>query len=161
MGMNENNEKPQKGKVRGVATFDGQKFSFSPEKKGEAVQKNVITKGKSKLYETAGQKKSSLVAHLVADANAADPAFEMTESLRELYSQSGKPFPEVDVNDVNIVNHDKLKIRVSKDEQVIKIWLSMPLTKPEKIYRDLQLHLAKVTSEMYLSEEVIKKLLTD
>ena len=159
--MDEKKEKQQKEKVRGCATFDGQKFSFVPEQKGEAVQKNVISTGKSKLYETSGKKKSSLVAHLVADANAADPAYEMTESLRELYAKTNKPFPEVDVNDVNIVNQDKLKIRVSKEQQEIKIFLSMPLTKPDKIFRDLQMHLAKLTSEMYLSEEVIKKLLVE
>ena len=157
----EKKEKPQKEKVRGCATFDGQKFTFVPEKKGEAIQKNVVVHGKSKLYETAGAKKSSLVAHLVADANAADPAFEMTQSLKELYEQTGEPFPEVDVKDVNIINQDRMKIRVSKENKEVRIYLSMPLTKPEKMYKELHMIQAKLTSEFYLAEDVVKKLLSE
>lgn len=157
--MDEKKRKPQKEKVRGSATFDGQHFSFTPEQRGEAVQKNITTSGKSKLYETAGTKQSSIVAHLVADAKAADPAFEMIEALKQLYAKAGKEFPEVDVNDVDIVSQERLKIRLSKEQKEVKIYLSMPLVSTEKMYRDLQLNLAKLTSEMYLSEQVVKKLI--
>lgn len=157
--MDEKKRKPQKEKVRGSATFDGQNFSFTPEQKGEAIQKNITTAGKSKLYETAGTKQSSIVAHLVADAKAADPAFEMIEALKQLYAKTGKPFPEVDVNDVDVVSQERLKIRLSREQKEMRIFLSLPLVSTEKMFRDLQLNLAKLTSEMYLAEDVVKKLI--
>lgn len=157
--MNEEESKtPQKERVRGCAVFDGQKFTFTPEKKGEAVQKNIVTSGKSKMYETAGSKKSSIVAHLVADANDPDPAFQMTESLRELYSQTNRTFPEVQINDVDIFTQEQLKIRVSKERQEVRVYMSFPLGLPNKMNKDLHMLQARLAAEFYVAEDKIKKL---
>ena len=157
--MDEKKSKPQKERVRGSAVFDGHLFTFTPEKKGEAVQKNVTVSGKSKLYETAGEKQSSIVAHLVADSKAADPAFEMIQALKKLFESSGKVFPDIDMKDVDILNEEWLKIRLSKEKKELRVYLSVPLKSSEKMYRDLQYYLAKLTSEIYLAESNIKRLI--
>lgn len=72
--------------ARGYGKYDEMsgEFHFQPSGKGEPVQKNVQKKGRSKLYETEGEKEASVVAHLVASKDSADPVADMYDDFRKL-----------------------------------------------------------------------------
>ena len=151
----------KKERVRGYATFDENNFAFTPDGKGEPVQKNIIISGKSKIYETCGGKKSSLVAHIVTDAGSQDPALEMTETLKELFAKLKRPFPEINHDDVSILDDERLKIRISKKEKTAKVFIELPLSQPKSLQRDMAVQTAKLCAQMYISEDVIQKLLNE
>lgn len=55
-------------KVRGTATINpDNSFDFTPSQQGEPVQRSVRKSRKSKMYETAGVERQSMVCHLVVD----------------------------------------------------------------------------------------------
>ena len=58
-------------KTRGHGTYDPATgtFNFMPSLPGEPVQKAVRKLGESKLYETEGEKHSSIIVHLKVDRN--------------------------------------------------------------------------------------------
>lgn len=73
-------------KTRGHGTYDPAtgKFNFIPSLPGEPVQKAVRKLGESKLYETEGEKHSSIIVHLKVDRNTADPRTELFDQLEHL-----------------------------------------------------------------------------
>lgn len=160
-----NDEKREKKnvrqKVRGYATFAGDNFEFTPEQKGEPVQKPLAHSGSSKLYETNGARKQSVVAHLVVDAKEADPAASMIDQLQEMFRKVQKPFPTVKKNEVRILDDEKLKIYVSKDTKTAKVFIELPLSKPAALQRELAILQAKTSAQLYISEDIIQKLLKD
>lgn len=83
--------------VRGYGKFDtkSMEFTFKPSEKGEPVQKNVIRRGRSKLYETEGEKESSVVAHIVASKNSTDPIADIYDDLGKLAKRHGTKIPPV------------------------------------------------------------------
>ena len=69
-------------KIRGTMTAEGNDhFSFVPYGQGTSQQEVIAQKGKSKVYNTVGEKKQSLVAHLVIPKDSADPYGSFTEEL--------------------------------------------------------------------------------
>ena len=77
-------------KVRGTATINpDNSFDFTPSQQGEPVQRSVRKSRKSKMYETAGVERQSMVCHLVVDKNATDPAAEMFEDFKKLTKGMG------------------------------------------------------------------------
>lgn len=162
--MSEQNEKKEKKiqqRVRGYATFHDNNFSFSPEQKGEPIQKNIVTSGNSKIYETNGARKQSIVAHLVVDAKEQDPAACMIDKLQEMFQKIQKPFPTINREDVCILDDEKLKIRVSKKEKTAKIFIDIPISNPVALQRELAVQTAKMTAQLYISEDIIKKLMKE
>lgn len=151
------NEKNTKHKVRGTATYDGDDFTFTPTGTGEAQQHNIVSSGKNKMYETTG-KRNSIVAHLVCDGSSTDPASEMIDSLQKMCEKMKKPFPTVNVKDIDIINYDNIKVRASRPERKVKIYMDLPLAKPQAVYKQLSLLMAKLSAELYLSEDKIQKL---
>lgn len=83
--------------VRGYGKFDteNKEFTFKPYEKGEPVQKNVIRRGRSKLYETEGEKEASVVAHIVANKNSTDPIADIYDDLGKLAKSHGTKMPPV------------------------------------------------------------------
>ena len=81
-------------KVRGMATINpDNSFDFIPSQQGEPVQRSVKKQRKSKIYETAGNDKQSMVCHLVVDKNSADPAAEMYDDFVSLTKDMGAKLP--------------------------------------------------------------------
>lgn len=75
---------PVPRKVRGVLTaLGGDSFEFKPYKEGESTQQNVVTVGKSKMYDTVG-KTPQRVAHLIVPADTVDVRAELFRQVDEL-----------------------------------------------------------------------------
>ena len=56
---------------------------------GGTAQKNVVKFGEAKMYETEGEKQSSLCAHLKVDRKAADPGTELYDQLEGVLKKAG------------------------------------------------------------------------
>ena len=110
-------------KVRGTATINpDNSFDFTPSQQGEPVQRSVRKHRKSKVYETAGNDKQSMVCHLVVDKNAVDPAAEMFEDFKTLTSGMGAKLPPalkgrtlMNDEEVKVVANSKGRIQISID----------------------------------------------
>lgn len=75
---------PVPRKVRGVLTaLGGDSFEFKPYKEGEPTQQNVVTVGKSKMYDTTG-KTPQRVAHLIVPSDVTDVRAELFRQVDEL-----------------------------------------------------------------------------
>ena len=56
---------------------------------GGTAQKNVVKAGDAKLYETEGEKQSSICAHLRVSSLVADPRAELQEQLDAVLRKAG------------------------------------------------------------------------
>ena len=76
---------------------------------GGTAQKNVVKAGDAKLYETEGEKQSSICAHLRVSSLVADPRAELQEQLDAVLRKAGyKEEPE----GLLTIWHDKKKRKV-------------------------------------------------
>lgn len=151
-------EKPRCEKVRGIGTFEGDRFTFKPEKKGEAVQKNIVQHGKSKIYETSGTKQRSMVAHLVVDGDTTDPAYAMSEALRELCGKSGYSAPTFAPGCVKLADEDSLTICIEREKQEVHCHFTLPLANYGKLQKDLFAMVSKVINTFGQNEWNIKNI---
>ena len=90
--------KPQKPrKVRGWMTLHSDdSLEFRPSAEGTAAKVGEKKRGNSSFYRTAGEKESSVVAHLRVDASCEDPVAQMYEDLAALtkgQTQKEPPLP--------------------------------------------------------------------
>lgn len=79
-----------------------------------AMQKNVVKKGDAKLFETEGEKVSSICVHLKVSRDAADPRAELYDQLDELLAKKrmdGAPEGML-----------KAPVRCLEKTDVLKIW---------------------------------------
>ena len=89
---------------------------------GGTAQKNVVKAGDAKLYETEGEKQSSICAHLRVSSLVADPRAELQEQLDAVLRKAGyKEEPEgllkpqvkcLERSKVLTIWHDKKKRKV-------------------------------------------------
>ena len=108
-------------KVRGTATINpDNSFDFIPSQQGEPVQRSVRKQRKSKMYETAGNDKQSMVCHLVVDKNSTDPASEMYEDFVSLTKDMGTKLPPslrgktlLDNGELKVIANSNGKLQVS------------------------------------------------
>ena len=70
---------------RGKATiFEDDSIEFRPDGKGQPVQRDVRKSGRSKFYQTNGEKESNYVAHLSAPVASIDPVGDMLKDFDNL-----------------------------------------------------------------------------
>lgn len=128
-------------KVRGTATFHTDRsFDFVPQGTGEPVQHSVRTHGRSKLYETQGERRS-IIAHLVTSADTADPVADLYDALcsltRTMPDPSRRPRP--------------LRGRVLCDDDALRLVVS-PRGKVEATIS------LDINEEINLSQSIVKQL---
>lgn len=95
---------------------------------GGTAQKNVVKFGEAKLYETEGEKQSSICAHLRIDRKAADPGAELCEQLSELMRKAKMEVPEgfrMSERTHYFENNDVLK--VWRDGRKRKLFIQMAI----------------------------------
>ena len=150
---------PSCEKVRGIGTFEGDRFTFKPEKKGEAVQKNIVQHGKSKIYETSGTKQRSMVAHLVVDGDTPDPAYAMSEQLRELCAKSGQAAsPTWTPDSVTLVDKEGINILLDSARQEVHVSFTLPLSQYSKLSNNLLATVSKLIAHIGRNEWTIEEM---
>lgn len=150
-------EKKNLVKIRGTATIKpDNSFDFVPSQQGEPIQRSVKTHRKSKVYETAGNDKQSMVCHLVVDKNAVDPAAEMYEDFISLTKEMSQKTPPslkgktlMDDGEVKVIANKNGKLQV-----IININYFSEINLTQKlvtiIYRTTQ---CLVSNETYLNKQ--------
>ncbi len=131
-------------KIRGTATINpDNSFDFTPSQQGEPVQRSVRKHRKSKVYETAGNDKQSMVCHLVVDKNAVDPAAEMFEDFKTLTSGMGAKLPPT-LKGRTLMNDEEVKV-VANSKGRIQISIDFDFTRELNMTQKLVTLIYKIT----------------
>ena len=115
-------------KVRGVMTIkENDDVEFRAERKtGESSQDVLKSSGKSKVYQTVGEKRNSIIAHLVVDKDDPDPAATMYEQLNTLTSEMApKKIPKI--RGKVLMNEENCRVEFSKKEKTIDIHMRIDI----------------------------------
>lgn len=135
-------------KVRGTATINpDNSFDFTPSQQGEPVQRSVRKSRKSKMYETAGVERQSMVCHLVVDKNATDPAAEMFEDFKKLTKGMGADKLPPALKGKRLMDNDELKI-VANSKGMLQIIINLDY----RLYLNLT---QKIVNLLYKSSECL------
>lgn len=135
-------------KVRGTATINpDNSFDFTPSQQGEPVQRSVRKSRKSKMYETAGVERQSMVCHLVVDKNATDPAAEMFEDFKKLTKGMGADKLPPALKGKRLMDNDELKI-VANSKGMLQITINVDY----RLYLNLT---QKIVNLLYKSSECL------
>ncbi len=79
-------------KIRGTLTAEGNdNYTFTAWGKGEAQQEIIARSGKSKVYNTVGEKQQSTVAHLVIPKDTPDRMAAFRDELEKFSKVLGTP----------------------------------------------------------------------
>ena len=121
---------------RGTATiYEDDSIEFRPCGKGEPTQRNVKRIGNSKFYQTAGEKESNYVAHLMVPKTATDPVGDMLkdfESLtRELEPRLEKPPRTKPLLKKEDDNGNSLQVYADRKDNRLKVFVDINLD-PDK-----------------------------
>lgn len=119
-----NSTQPKPRKLRGVATYEGDDFSFRPCEQGEPTQVNVKTCKGGKTYETTSEKKPQRVAHLSCPADAADPWREYTAQLKRL---GIKPLTPQQPETTRVVKENGLECYLDEQTQELTVQTTLSL----------------------------------
>lgn len=122
--MISNQSKPKPRKMRGVATYEGDDFSFRPCEQGEPAQLNVKTCKGGKTYETTSEKKPQRVAHLSCPADAADPWQEYNAQLKKL---GIKPQTPQQPETTRVVKENGLECYLDEQTQELTVQTTLSL----------------------------------
>lgn len=127
---NENQAQPVPRRVRGVMTIKSDDdMEFRAERKtGESSQEILKSSGKSKVYQTVGEKRNSIVAHLVVDKDDPDPASTMYEQLESLTKEM-EPKKSPKVRGKILLNEESCRVEFSKKEKVISVQMRINISK--------------------------------
>ena len=125
------NDKKDKMKVRGTATFYANgDMDFSAQKEG-APSQEVLKKSKTgKLYRTTSKENPKLCAYLSCDADAPDAAQRLEEQLAEFTAGFGtkpKKEPQPLARDRVLWDADDVRIWYSVKDKAVKVNLSLPV----------------------------------
>jgi len=109
---------PVPRKIRGtLEALGGDSYKFTPQGKGEPTQQNVVTVGKSKMYETVG-KTPQRVAHLIVPSDAVDVRAELFRQVDELTRNDKSENPiKVTKPEETVVLHKGEGLRLIIDEK--------------------------------------------
>lgn len=121
-------EKPVPRKLRGTATFfDGDDFEFRAQRStGVSTQSVVKSEGKSKIYNTIGEKKNTMVAHLVVNQDDPDPASTMMEQLERL-TRDMNPKKKPALRGKTLLDDPDCRVIFSKKESKVDIRMSIDI----------------------------------
>lgn len=133
MAQNQENNTPKPHKVRGVGSFDGEKFSFRPSEPGETTQLNVRSTLGGKLFTTTSARKPLQVAHLTCAADCPDPWNEYVDQLKRLGVKPQKISREP--KGLRVVSEDGLQCWLNEDKSEMVFMGTINLTLH---YRDWQ-----------------------
>ena len=130
--MAEENDKMEKvvpRKVKGTMTFlTEDDIEFRAQRStGTSTQSVVKSDGKSKLYRTVGDKKKSMIAHLVVDEDDSDPAASMFSQLEKL-TKDMQPKKLPQQRGKILLDDKEVRIALSKSSKQIDIRLAIDLT---------------------------------
>ena len=117
----------EKWSGRGKATiYEDDSIEFRPEGKGQPVQRDVRKSGRSKFYQTNGEKESSYVAHLLAPVSSLDPVGDMLKDFDALTRELQPRLPK-EPRTKPLMKTDGLSVYLDKKEHRVRIFADIEL----------------------------------
>lgn len=117
-------------KIRGtLEALGGDSYKFTPQGTGESTQQNVVSVGKSKMYDTVGRQPQR-VAHLVVPKDVVDVRDELFRQVDQL-TRGDKteaelpPRPADDV--VCLLRGDHVKLYIDEKAHVLRMYHEIPI----------------------------------
>jgi hypothetical protein len=115
-------------RVRGVLTIrEGDDMEFRAERKtGVSAQQEIAKTAAGKLYRTVGEKKQSVVAHIVVPDGETDPTAFLYETVERLTrGMQTKARPKM--RGKTLMDDDNARITLSKKEHKVEMVLTIDL----------------------------------
>jgi len=117
----------EKWSGRGKATiFEDDTIEFRPDGKGQPVQRDVRKAGRSKFYQTNGEKESSYVAHLSAPVASIDPVGDMLKDFDKLTKELQPNLPK-EPRTKPLMKKEGLSVYLDKKEHRIRVFAEILL----------------------------------
>ena len=117
-------------KIRGtLEALGGDSYKFTPQGTGESTQQNVVTVGKSKMYETVG-KQPQRVAHLVVPKDVVDVRDELFRQVDELTrgDKTEAELPPRQTDDVVcLLKGRHVRLYLDTKARVVRMYHEIPL----------------------------------
>ena len=112
---------------RGTATiYEDDSIEFRPDGKGQPVQRDVRKSGRSKFYQTNGEKESNYVAHLSAPVASIDPVGDMLKDFDNLTRELQPQLPK-EPRTKPLMKKDGLSVYLDKKEHKLKVFCEILL----------------------------------
>lgn len=113
-------------KVRGTMTIkSGDNMEFRAYREtGSSTQQEIARKGDSKLYRTVGEKKNSLVAHIVLPADTTDPRAEIVEQVERL-TAGLQPKAKTRLRGKTLLSDDEVTVVACLKEHTVQVTLNI------------------------------------
>lgn len=129
---------PVPRRIRGTMILkEGDDMEFRAQRStGISSQEEIAKTAGSKLYRTVGEKKQSLVAHIVVPEGTADPAayiYDCAEKLTKGMQTKAKP----KMRGTALKNDDDLRITLSKKEHKLEVTMTIDLQKKPNYQQEL------------------------
>lgn len=118
-------------KVRGTLTIKaGDDLEFRAYRDtGQSSQEQVAKSGDSKLYRTVGEKKNSMVAHIVVPAGSSDPKadiYEQVEKLTKSLSDTKKKIPALKGR--SLMRDSEVQVTTNQKERQVQVVLTIDVS---------------------------------
>lgn len=112
---------------RGKATiFEDDSIEFRPDGKGQPVQRDVRKAGRSKFYQTNGEKETNYVAHLSAPVASIDPVGDMLKDFDQLTRELQPTLPR-EPRTKPLLKKEGLSVYLDKKEHRLRIFAEIVL----------------------------------
>ena len=112
---------------RGKATiFEDDSIEFRPDGTGQPVQRDVRKSGRSKFYQTNGEKESNYVAHLSAPVASIDPVGDMLKDFDNLTRELQPQLPK-EPRTKPLMKKEGLSVYLDKKEHRLRIFAEIEL----------------------------------
>lgn len=145
-------------KIRGTMTCEGNDYySFAPYGQGAAQQEVIARQGKSKVYNTVGEKKQSMVAHLVIPSDTTDPMAAFSDELEKFMKGFGKPTTITKPRGRTLLKDLTTQVVACKDRRLV-VMMELPIELGQDYPANLISQLQKVNQCLVTNKAYLTKL---
>lgn len=145
-------------KYRGSAAyFDDGSMEFAPQGTGEPKYEHRVTKGASFLGVTTGSANQSVVAHLKAPADVADPAEALRDALEGLLKkQYPAPAAPAKPRGRVLMNENGVFCNVNPKTGQMRISLDLTVCEISSLQKKVITNLTNLTQCLYINKEYLQ-----
>ena len=148
-------------KIRGTLEALGKdEYRFRPQGKGEPSQKNVVTCGNAKMYDTVGRKPQRMVC-LRVDSEAPDVRSELFSQLAELTKDCqtvAETPPKPTETVVCLLKAEHVRLYVDEPQRMVRMYHEIPMVPGANYAQEMMNTMMKCNQALTVNREKIATL---
>lgn len=145
-------------KIKGTMTCEGDDYyTFTPYGKGAAQQEIIARQGKSKVYNTVGEKQQSMVAHLVIPCDTPDPMAAFSDELEKFMKGFGNTTTITKPRGRTLLKDLTTTVVACKGRRLV-VMMELPIEKGQNYPANLISQLQKVNTCLVTNKAYLNKL---